>query len=261
MKIRTVISWFSITILSIGASYYFQNPTEEKLQTPAKPETLDKVITNSERDVPSAILPQPEPVQEPVTIETDPAKNDAVARTNAERMRKAERYWQQHAQNFDRQLARLSQEKNPDQRNSLIQSIARYVRMDTLSVIDWAMGLQDPDERKAALSAINKNALNGIGARIEVDETGLPKIQETTILSAIDSSGLVEPGDYISGMVNADGSVVQFKDLSLQQVVQSLRGKPGTKTRLMMERISPDGVPYYFDVPIQRSLIVVQPPF
>ncbi len=134
--------------------------------------------------------------------------------------------------------------------------------MDTPSTLDWAMGLEDPEERRAAFEAINDNALTGIGARIETDETGLPKIRETTILSAVASTGQVEAGDYISGMVNHDGSIVYFKDRPIRQIVQYLRGQAGSEIQLLMERASDDGSdPYSFDVSVQRSLIVVQPPF
>jgi len=135
--------------------------------------------------------------------------------------------------------------------------------MDTPGTLDWAMGLEDPEEWRAGLEAINKNALTGIGARIEMDETGLPKVGETTILSAVASTGQVEPGDYISGMVNSDGSIVYFKDRPIRQIVQFLRGQAGTEVQLLMERVPADGSaePYSFDVAVQRSMIIVQPPF
>ena len=116
---------------------------------------------------------------------------------------------------------------------------------------------------RAALDAINKNALVGIGARIQTDETGLPKIVDTTVLSAIASTGMTEPGDYISGMMNSDGSFISFKDRPIQQIVKLLHGQPGTEVRLLMERASADGhaEPYSFDVPVLRSMIIMQPPF
>jgi len=146
---------------------------------------------------------------------------------------------------------------------NLIRSMARNVRTDTPRTLDWAMGLKNPDERRAALDAINKNALVGIGARIQTDETGLPKIMNTTIMSAVASTGKTQTGDYISGMVESDGTIIDFKDLPIREVVQRLRGQPGTEIRLLMQRAPSEGQkePYLFDVPVQRSMIIVQPPF
>ncbi|RKX46195.1 MAG: hypothetical protein DRP64_03540 [Verrucomicrobia bacterium] len=157
----------------------------------------------------------------------------------------------------------LNEENDPAKRMNLIRVMGRNVRIDTLSTLDWAMGMEDPEEQRAALDAINQNALVGIGARIQTDETGLPKIVDTTILSAIASTGMAEPGDYISGMVNSDGSTTYFKDLPVRQIVQFLHGQPGTEIRLLMERAPTEGdtEPYSFDVPVLRSMIIMQPPF
>ena len=125
------------------------------------------------------------------------------------------------------------------------------------------MALQDPSEQRAALEAINQSSLSGIGARIETDDTGFPRIRETTVLSAIAATGLVEPGDYIVGMVNEDGQPVSFEHLSIQQVVQQLRGPSGSEIQLLIERLPSEGngASQTFDVSVQRSLLVIQPPY
>jgi C-terminal processing protease CtpA/Prc len=140
--------------------------------------------------------------------------------------------------------------------------MAGHVRVNTLQSLEWAMSLTDPAERRAALEAINKMSLSGIGARIEVDETGFPKIRETTVLSAVAATGQVAPGDYIVGMEDASGEAVNFEGLPARQVAQHLRGEPGSELRLQMERVAPDGSEAYsYEVTIQRSLLVIQPPF
>jgi len=55
----------------------------------------------------------------------------------------------------------------------------------------------------------------------------------------------------------------KIKDLPVRQIVKLLHGQPGTEVRLLMERDPADGntEPYSFDVPVQRSMIIVQPPF
>jgi len=74
---------------------------------------------------------------------------------------------------------------------------------------------------------------------------------------------LVEPGDYIIGMVDPDGQPVSFEHLSIQQVVKYLRGQPGSEVQLLIERLPSDenSGSETFDVSIQRSLLVVQPPY
>ncbi len=74
------------------------------------------------------------------------------------------RYWEAQARRFNQLQDRLSRETDPAKRKGLIRAIAGYVRVDTLRALDWAMNLTDPAERRAALEAINKNALVGIGA-------------------------------------------------------------------------------------------------
>jgi C-terminal processing protease CtpA/Prc len=63
--------------------------------------------------------------------------------------------------------------------------------------------------------------------------------------------------------VDPDGLPVSFENLSAQQVVKHLRGEPGSEVQLLMERLPSDenGESHIFDVSIQRSLLVIQPPY
>jgi C-terminal processing protease CtpA/Prc len=269
MKIRGVSLLLVSMILGTGAVFYFQRGVNR----PPPHEILPEIPTgaaspNSAAPAPDirSIVPQtPEPPPTPEKIAAVPGIRQAPRRTQPAPSRQTTqaRYWEQAANNFEKQWLRLNGEENPARRKQLVEIMARNVRMDTLATLDWAMSLDDPAERTAALQAINQNALSGIGARIEMDKTGFPKIRETTILSAIDSTGLVESGDYISGIVNADGSTTSFKGRSIQEIVKLLRGKPGTEVLLQMERPSNDNQPEpsSFDVSVLRSLIVITPPF
>lgn len=276
MKKYTIISLGLVAILGIGAVVYTQRtpPSEHANRLEEPPEKL----LSLEKPLPEPIIPikptpspvvvkqEPEPVPAPVAMAPAAPQPKPVApkpqlTKEEQRQQALAQYWAQMARHFDRQLNQLDREKNPARRLNLIQAIARYVRVDTLAALDWAATLTNPDEQRAALNAINQNALTGIGAHIATDETGLPVIRKTTILSAAESTGMVEAGDYISGMVKPDGSLVYFKDWPLQKVAQVLRGEPGTEVQLMLERVSPDGVWHSFDVPVQRSLIVVEPQF
>jgi C-terminal processing protease CtpA/Prc len=268
-----------LTTLGIGATYFFQHATpsrhaDEEVTGP-QAQTTSAAKTEESKPrlaVRAAVPPLPKPSPEPMIKKPALTAAPTVAAPKPEKRpnaattaysRAAAQYWNEMAHQFKYQQEKLSHENDPAKRMTLIQKMAMNVRVDTPSTLEWAMGLEDSAEKRAAMEAINKNVLTGIGARIEMDETGLPKIRETTVLSAVASTGQVEPGDYMSGMVNGDGSTIYFKGRSLQQIVQLLRGKPGTEVRLLMERASADGnaESYSFDVPVQRSLIVVQPPF
>ncbi len=191
------------------------------------------------------------------TVETKKKPNS----TPVAQQQNIHQYWKRAEENFNRQWDKLDVEQDPAKRNQLIRNMAQYVRMDTLSAIEWALSLADPEERRLALESINKYALTGIGARIGMDQTGFPAIRETTALSAVASTGLVEPGDYIVGMQDEYGQFVDFKGLSMQQIIQHLRGEAGTDVLLYMERLLPqDGDAKTFEVPVKRSLLVIQPP-
>ncbi|MDZ8119218.1 hypothetical protein [Pontiella agarivorans] len=168
------------------------------------------------------------------------------------------RYWEMQEERFNRLLDQLAQTTDPRKRQALLNALAQHVRVDTLQTLDWIATLKSAEEQRIALEAVNKYALTGIGARIEVDSSGLPKIRETTILSAVESSGMVAAGDYISGMVKPDGTVLNFQDMPIQQIVQNLRGEPGSNIILNVQRQSQGGR-IIFSVPVTRSMIVMQP--
>ena len=248
--------------LALGAAYLYPRTAPEKDAPPLPLPEVNKPRLDVRAAIPArpkAVVKVPEPKALPKTMPPQ-IKEPSVAVANRQQ---AMNYWQYAARRFEQQEDMLSQETGPSQRLNLIQTMSGNVRIDTLSTLDWAMTLENPEERRAALDAINKNALVGIGARIHVDETGLPKIVETTVLSAVASTGMTEPGDYISGMVREDGSTVYFKGRPVRDIVKLLHGQPGTEVRLLMERASVEGgiEPYSFDVPVQRSMIIVQPPF
>jgi C-terminal processing protease CtpA/Prc len=269
MKKMAILTLSTGTALILGAGLLYR-PNQPAPIPKAPAENLPEPVID--KTAPPPVIAETKPVvevlDEPVIAE-QPApppvptpEPKPAPLTSEERQRIAlERYYTQMAKNFDRMMDRLDQEQNPERRRQLIDTLARYVRVDTLAALDWAASLQDPDEQRAALEAINKNALTGIGARIEIDATGLPKIRNTTILSAVESTGLVEPGDYISGVVNPDGTTVYFQGLSIQEIVEHLRGEPGSEVQLLMERLSENGDTASFDVPLQRSLIVMQPSY
>ena len=266
MKKRAVQILMVTAALAAGVAYRYRSTVSLQPTGEDAPPMQTQTAVVPSLDVRAAIPPRPTPATKKPEPEV-PSRSASPKIKNPPKAgmpipRPATQYWKHAAHRFEQQGKMLSQETDPAKRMNLIQTMARNVRIDTLSTLDWAMSLEDPAEQRAAMEAINKNALVGIGARIQVDETGLPKIVNTTVLSAVASTGMTEPGDYISGMVNGDGSIIYFQDLPIREIVKLLHGQPGSEIQLLMERAPADGhtEPYSFDVPVRRSMIIMQPP-
>ncbi len=270
---KKLLPILAATAVLIGAGVYFSPPKPDgeneaapaaEIKTPSieaektEPEPVQpppKPVIEKPADIPppqiTAIQPKPEPEIEipPEPPPPEPPRPNYNA------------YWEQQERSFKNRMEQLANETDPAKREALIRQLGQYVRIDTLAAINWAMSLEDPEEQRMALEAINQNALTGIGARIEMGERGYPQIRDTTVLSAVGATGMVKSGDYITGIRGADGQTIHFKGMSLQQIVQYLRGQPGTEITLNVERIPETGSqqPIVIDVPIQRSLIVMDP--
>lgn len=273
MNIRVIIITLLAAALGTGVAYQLLRPAPptqiagEESEPHARAAVPGLPAGENEPNKKQEPLPPPPPrsARKGDIIPGDAMLEAAAKQTDRTSPKQTDpaQYWDRQAKRFNGLLEQLAREQDPSRRKALIQTLARYVRIDTLGALDWAMSLQDPSEQRMALDAINKASLSGIGARIEADASGFPKIRETTVLSAIAATGQVEPGDYITGMIGPDGQPISFKNLSLQEVVKYLRGQPGSEVQLLMERwpIDGKGEAQAFDVSIQRSLLVVQPPY
>ncbi len=267
-KKRAVYVLISAVFTMVGTVYYSRHaiphhPIEDQTTLAQTPTVHPKKDPgNPRQDLRAAIPASPKPAAEQPGSQT-PLNRAEPSQELTPHQRRLRAYWMQRAQRFNRYDKMLDQEENSARRMRLIRTMSRYVRIDTLNTLDWAMSLEDPAEQRYAMEAINKNALVGIGAHIKMDETGLPRILNTTVLSAVASTGMVEPGDYISAMVRADGSLIDFKNRSLRQIVSLLHGQPGTAVRLIMERPATEDQiePTLFEVPVERSMIIMDPTF
>lgn len=273
MNIRIIILSLIATVLGTGVTFQLLHRAPRSQVAEQAPERPSRKAVEEREDGGTELAVRPEPlprlkppsmrkVDIPPVKAAPPAARKQPDRQSPEHPDPAQ-YWKLQAKRFNSLLEQLAREQDPSRRQALIRALAGYVRIDTLGTLDWAMGLQDPIELRAALAAINHSSLSGIGARIGTDDTGFPIIRETTVLSAIAATGLVEPGDYIVGMVDPDGRFISFEQLSIQQVVQHLRGPAGSEIQVLIERVTSDGNsgPHTFYVPVQRSLLVVHPPY
>jgi carboxyl-terminal processing protease len=75
--------------------------------------------------------------------------------------------------------------------------------------------------------------LNGIGAQLLAID-GYPTVQEVVVGGAADKDGRLQADDKIIGMVNDDGSRESFVEQKLNNVVRKIRGKPGTKVKIVV---------------------------
>lgn len=256
-KTKQLLSWAVPATIAVMASLSFWThtpaPTTDettKLDAPEKEAELPRPLPPPDRSTAqetAAPAASPEPRRRPAS--PPPPKPSATTRQQ-------ERYLDQRAQLFLNQQERLDAETDPDKRHQLIRRMANHVRVDTLSTLDWAMTIEDPEEQRAALEAINDRALVGIGAQISQDENGLPRITDTTLLSAAAATGRVRAGDHIAGMINENGTYIDFMDRPLPQIIQNLRGKAGTDITLLMQDPETGEI---FEVPIIRSMIVLPP--
>lgn len=258
MKIQITAAALAVS-LAIGAVLLLQPDTEPEPQPAAAepapaPAPEPEIAETVEQTVRPEIITPPEPAPEKVELVQKTAQKPAPPKPDYTR------YWKQQERSFNNLLNRLANETDPRKRRNLINALARHIRVDTLATLDWISTLESEEETRTALEAVNKYALVGIGAQIEIDDSGLPLIRKTTIMSAVEATGMVAEGDYISGIVKPDGTVIYFENMPLQQVVKHLRGEVGTTPLLMMERVNDDGSTLSYDVEVSRSLLVVGPP-
>lgn len=273
MKSRTIQLILIGLVALAGAALLYDRPVKISDRASSHPaaDTKDMQRETAQTASETPSLPPPAPATAELHQKSSPAeltappplKKQAVGSpARAQPQRNPAQYRKGVEDRFNRQRDLLDREQDQARRNRLIQNLAQYVRMDTMTAIEWALSLENPAERQLAMEAINQFALTGIGARITKDETGFPFIKDTTVLSAVASTGLVEPGDYIIGMQNENGEAVSFEGMTVHEIVQRLRGKAGTEILLYIERVAESGTDStLFDVPVQRSLIVIQPPY
>jgi C-terminal processing protease CtpA/Prc len=261
---RTIIT--GVILLTIAAIAVYQWATPPGSSSP--PETVLAPISSetvarqppTDTSAPTAPLPLPEPEVIPLP-EPDSLPITHAAIPKQPQIRpltpEQEAYYRTQALQFDQRRTQLELEHDSIRRNQLIQQLSYYVAIDTMETLNWAMSLLNPNEQRTALEAINNHAVVGIGARIESDEESIPVIRETTTLSAIADTGLVDAGDRILGMVTSEGDTILFHGMPIQQVAQYLRGQPGSPVRIFIRKADNTD---QFAVDIDRSMVVVDNP-
>lgn len=127
----------------------------------------------------------------------------------------------------------LQQVAPGEQRQFLSAVYASWAASDTDDALRAADQIADQGERDAALQAIRSVAPVGIGAELRT-ENGYPIVNGLLPGTPAEASGQLQKGDRIVGLAQGGDPFVDTHNLSLADVVQMIRGAPGTLVQLQV---------------------------
>ena len=139
----------------------------------------------------------------------------------------------------------FSQQLNPSDRRLFLDSaFATLAQSDTEAALQWAeQRSSDPSEKDAAIKAIRSVAPVGIGAELK-QQDGYAVINRLLPGSPAEFSGQLHPGDRILAIAQGDDAFVDAHNLALSDLVQNIRGAPGTLVQLqVMQADAPEDSP------------------
>jgi hypothetical protein len=135
----------------------------------------------------------------------------------------------------------LSEHLAPGDRSQFSDSVfGGWAMKDTDAALQYAEQLPDPAERDAAIKAIQNVAPVGIGAELRVQD-GYTVINRLLPGTSAELGGQLHPGDRILAVAQGNNSFVDARGLALADLVQSIRGAPGTLLQLQV--LSADAPP------------------
>jgi PDZ domain-containing protein len=121
-----------------------------------------------------------------------------------------------------------------DQRRKFFDTVfAGWADKDTEAALQWANQLPDPAERDAAIQAIRTEAPVGIGTALSMKD-GYPVVQKLLPGTPAELSGQIHPGDRILALAQGDNAFVDAHGIALADLVQMIRGAPGTAVQLQV---------------------------
>jgi carboxyl-terminal processing protease len=131
---------------------------------------------------------------------------------------------------YDRMLRNVHEEDNEEQVKLFLDALAQaydphseYLSASDLKNFSINMGL----------------SLVGIGAMLR-SEDGYAKIESLVPGGPAQTSGRLKVGDRISAVAQGSKDFVDVRDMRLDKVVEQIRGKKGTKVRLLVIPVSSD---------------------
>jgi hypothetical protein len=127
-----------------------------------------------------------------------------------------------------------------DRRKFFDSLFASWAQKDTDAALQWTEQLSDPTEREAATNAIRNVAPVGIGVELRTQD-GYAVINRLLPGTPAELGGQLHPGDRIVALARGDNVFVDAQGLAIQDVVQVIRGAPGTLVQLQV--LSADALP------------------
>jgi hypothetical protein len=121
---------------------------------------------------------------------------------------------------------------------------AGWAEKDTDAALQYADQLPEATERDAAVQAIRSVAPVGIGTQIGVKD-GYAVIQGLLPGAPAELSGQLDPGDRILAIAQGDNAFVDTRGIPLKDLVDMIRGAPGTLVQLQVlpSEAAPDATP------------------
>jgi hypothetical protein len=134
-------------------------------------------------------------------------------------------------QDFDQVLESLS---DPHMREMAIAARAQALAsQNTITALDWADNLPTQPERDRAHEVIYEATPRGIGALMR-QEGGFPTIVEP--MEGGPALGNLKSGDRIVRITESDGTPTDLYARPFREVIESIRGEPGTSVTLKVLR-------------------------
>jgi len=134
----------------------------------------------------------------------------------------------------------LTRQMDSQNRRQFLDAIfAGWARQDTDLALKWAEQQPDPEDSEAAMRAIHSVAPVGIGAEMSMED-GYAIIKGLVPGAAAELSGQIHPGDRILSVAQGDNSFVDARGVPLKDLVELIRGAPGT---IVQVQILPAGDP------------------
>ncbi len=128
----------------------------------------------------------------------------------------------------------LSQQLPEGERRKFSDSvIAGWASKDTEAALQWANQSPDAAQRDAALQAIRSVAPVGIGAALSMQD-GYAVVNQLVPGAPAELSGQLHSGDRIVALAQGNEPFVDARSLPLQNLVQMIRGAPGSQLQLQI---------------------------
>ncbi len=126
---------------------------------------------------------------------------------------------------YDNLLRNLHEQTNRDAVNQFLSALAQ--------TYDPHSEYMSKEEYQNFL-VMMKLSLVGIGAVLKKNDDGYTKIMELVVGGPADKEGHLKVGDRIVAVAQGDGEWVEVVDMKIDKVVSLIRGKKGTKVRLLV---------------------------